>query len=494
MKLKNIAFFAIACSAILSSCESFTDVDQKGMNLLSKTSDLELLLNANYYGDWKDLTIICGDALPMDYIPTSIEEPNKSFTQILLAWDENEHATRLPALATDDEFYTDCFSYIGTVANPVLMRVDEAIGPEDHKNKLRAEALTIRAYYEWLVAQKYAAAYDPATAETERCIPYLFETHDIQIPSEQLTQKQVYTNILADLDRAIGLDCLPVAALNRERVCKSFVYAVKAHVLMSMGDQTEAEKAARKALEFGSTVTDYKNLIVSKVNRGGTPIEVLVLGPKFQMEEDYFTNNTQCNGMLITPYNDSMFEPGHYRKDNLSTGYLSSKGSYDPDDPEKDLEAIKNDYIRYYGVPYNSVSDLDSQHNTCGIKTSHMYMILAECAIDRGAIDEAMGYLDKVRVCRINPDVYQPLEGRVTTKEEAIKYLKKSCHGEYVYTMWNFFTRKRWTRKADYKETLTRELLGKTYTITPESPLWIFPFPRNVMEMNPNIQHNYPTR
>ena len=66
MKLKNIAFFAIACSAILSSCESFTDVDQKGMNLLSKTSDLELLLNANYYGDWKDLTIICGDALPMD--------------------------------------------------------------------------------------------------------------------------------------------------------------------------------------------------------------------------------------------------------------------------------------------------------------------------------------------------------------------------------------------------------------------------------------------
>ena len=492
MKLKNITF-TLACLTALSSCESFTDVDQKGMNLLSKTSDLELLLNAQYYGDWDDLSIICGDVIPDEYLPQALEEPNKSYNQILLAWDETEHATRLPALS-DESFYSDCFSYIGRVANPVLMRVDDASGPEEHKNRLRAEALTIRAYYEYLAAQKYAAAYNPATAESEKCIPYLFETQDIQIPTRQSSQKQVYTYILADLDRAIALDCLPVVALNRERVCKAFVYAVKARVLMSMGEQDEAEKAAKKALEYGDVVTDYKDMIVHKNSFGGAPIDVLVLGPKFQMEEDYFTNNTQCHSMIITPYSESMFEPGHYRHDNFCTDWLRSKGSHYPDDPEKDLEAFKANSINSYGVPWPTVSDLDSQHNTCGIKSSHMYMILAECAIDKGNIDEAMRYLDKVRVCRINPDIYQPLEGRVTTKEEAISYLKKSCHGEYAYTMWNFITRKRWNQKVGYKETLTRELFGKTYTMTPESPMWIFPFPRKIMEMNPNISHNYPVK
>ena len=102
--------------------------------------------------------------------------------------------------------------------------------------------------------------------------------------------------------------------------------------------------------------------------------------------------------------------------------------------------------------------------------------------------------LDKIRINRINNDVYRPLENNVTTKDEAIKYLKMTCHGEYVYTMWNFFTRKRWTLLDDYKETFTRELCGETLTLTPETDLWVFPIPRNIIQQNPNLHHNYPTR
>ena len=60
--------------------------------------------------------------------------------------------------------------------------------------------------------------------------------------------------------------------------------------------------------------------------------------------------------------------------------------------------------------------------------------------------------------------------------------------------MWNFFNRKRWTLLDDYKETLTRELCGRTFTLKPESDMWVFPIPRAVILQNPNLHHNYPTR
>ena len=122
-----------------------------------------------------------------------------------------------------------------------------------------------------------------------------------------------------------------------------------------------------------------------------------------------------------------------------------------------------------------------------------MYLILAECAIEKGNINEAMGYLDIIRKNRISQDYYHDLKDTVTSKDDAVKHLKKACHGEYVYTVWNFFCRKRWTVLSDYKETFTRELCGKTYTLTPESDLWVFPFPITVMAQNHNLKHNYPT-
>ena len=498
IRIQYIAAPAIALAAAISSCESFTDIDQKGMNLLTKTSDLELLLNRDAYGWYADMGMVCGDLITGDgYLPTELDKTTKTFNMILTTWDEEAHATIFPALTSDDGDYESYYSKIGKVANPILKKVDEAEGPEDHKNRLRAEAYTIRAYYHFLVAQKYARPYNPATAETESCIPYLLETHNIQEPTVQETQKVVYTNILADLDRAIQLDCLPEEAINRERFCAAMPYAVKAHVLMAMQDYDGAVEAAKDALSHGDVINDYGTMLRDDVSYGGLPIKQLIIGPQLTLEEDYFTSCNQNLGFLnglTTPYCKSMFEPGSYKLENYPMQSLVYKGMYDPEDPEKDRIGFENEMIGYYGVPFDSAYDMEGQNNMLGIKTTHMYLILAECALHDNDITGAMRELDKIRVKRINPDVYQPLENRVTQKDEAIRYIKMTCHGEHVYSMWNFFNRKRWTLLDDYKETLTRELCGRTFTLKPESDMWVFPIPRAVILQNPNLHHNYPTR
>lgn len=482
-------------TAVLYGCESFTEVDQKGMNLLSKTSDLDLVLNAQYYVDWGDLGIVCNDMVSSDgYLPSLLSEPNKQYNQILEAWDEKAHATQLPGLTSSDGFYENCYSYIGSVANPVLLRVDDAVGSEAEKTRLKSEALTVRAYFHFLAAQKYARPYNPETADDEKCIAYVTEEWDIKEPPVQLTQKEVYSSILADLDKAIELKGLPEVAVTRMRMCAAMPHAVKAHVLMAMRDIDAAATEANLALQHGNIINDYYNYLVDDESRYGMPVKLLQIGPKFTLEEDYFTDNQQCMFYLITPYCESQFEKGHYRYDYFPTYSRMYAGAFDPTDPDKDREGFIADAMDYYGVPFDELDDMDGQNNKVGIKTTHMYLILAEAAIEKGNYEQAAAYLDNIRIKRIHPDYYVPLSGRLNNRTEAIQWLKKTAHGEYAYSMWNFFTRKRWTLLDDYKETFTREIGGVTYTLTSDSPLWIFPIPKSVMDVNPNYEQNYPTK
>jgi hypothetical protein len=98
-----------------------------------------------------------------------------------------------------------------------------------------------------------------------------------------------------------------------------------------------------------------------------------------------------------------------------------------------------------------------------------------------------MDALDAIRVKRIDPAVYTPLKGRVNTKADAIFRLKQTSHGENIYSIYNFINRKRWNQLDDYKQKQVKTMAGKVYELEPNSPLWIFPFPQNAINNNPNL-------
>lgn len=498
MKLRTQLYGIIAMTVAalgFQSCESFTDIDQKGVNQLKKVSDLELLLNFQYDFKYTDCGVISGDVIEgseAPYFPQLFENAIKNYNTILAMWDEGEHSSRLPMLTSDDGFYESCYNIIGRVANPVLAGLDNASGSEEDKKRLRAEALTLRAYCHFLAAQKYARAYNPVTAETEPCMPYLTDDWDIQVPTSQLTQKEYYEKIIADLDRAIELNSLQEVAKNRMRICAAVPYALKAHVLLTIRDIDGARDAAQNALRHGSEINNYATLINDETSRGGVGIKVLKYGNGLNLTEDYLSDGNQNEHQFITPYCESMFEPGSYRMLYSETYFKVNLGKNDPADLDNDLILQKKDHLQQYGVDYDIFFDSDPK-NAAGVKTTHMYLILAECAIEKGNFDEAMGYLDTVRKNRIEPGYYRDLKGTVSSKADAIKCLKKTCHGEYALTIWNFFCRKRWNQLGDYKETLTRQMCGKTFTLTPESDMWVFPLPLTVMAQNPNLKHNYTT-
>lgn len=475
MNIKYIAAGLLAGTMMMTSCADFTEIDPKGKNLLSTTADLELLLNAKYSISPTEMQEVCGDVIySVEPIATKLTPTVKTKFSILVGWDEEGHDNELPQLTSSDSYYANCYEYIGRIANPILSKIDDAEGPEAERLAIKAEAYVIRAYFHYLVIQKFAPAYDKATAANTIGLSYVKEDQDIKQPTIPVSLEEYYANIIADIDAALSLNALPEMPLNRMRFGLACAYAVKAHALMAMQEPARAAIEAQNALDINSTVANYNNMLVDTPDMMGISTFKTILRKKLECVEDYFSTD-DIN--FFTPYPTwDMMENGHAVRDYFNT----MNKAYAPLGMDPSLLML--------GVPgYTMTYDLTSSWPIIGLSTPQMYLILAENAIGNSRYDDAMGYLDAIRSNRINPDVYTPLQGTVSDKATAIQWLKTTAHGEGLFSVWNFINRKRWSRLDDYKETLTRTVCDIEMSLTPDSKMWVFPIPQNVINNNPNF-------
>lgn len=475
---KALAFTAVTLMA--SSCADFTDIEPKGQNILATTQELEMILNAEYDCWVTDTRVLCGDCIynHSENVIDLLNRSEKTRMSILLSWDEKGHDSQMGDLVAEDEIYTRCFNRISRVANPVLSRVDDVTGSQEQKDLIKCEALLNRAIFHYIAVMKFAKAYDKSYADTTPAIPYVLDTDDILEPQPKRTLQYVYDHILADIDMALTINGLPDRAINHLRLSKACAYAAKAMVLMSMQDSEGAAAAARQALSINDVITDYNTMTtITSTLMFKIPTEILYR-PILDCEEDYFSLSSLEMGNGIPHEAWNYLEEGHAIREKFATDY--------------DLfDKLMQPIATALGMDVIGTWDSASSWNTIGFKTTYMYLILAENEINNGNIDSAMEHIDRIRVKRLRPDCYSPLKGTVTDKATAIKHLKQTAHGECIFTYYNFVNRKRWNLLDDYKETLSRTIGDKTYTLSPESTLWIFPFPQNVTGYNSHITQNY---
>ncbi len=480
MRMRNIiGCFLLGTVLLTTSCEDFTELQPKGKNLLATTDELEMLLNIEHYFVPRDWTNICGDMIyGTSNVPTMISQPTKTRNVIMWTWDE-ANQNKMAELTSSDVDYTNFYGIIGRISNPILSRVDDIEGDEAVKAKLKCEALVLRAYYHYLLVNKYAKAYNPASAESDLGIPYMTEKQDILQQPTKVTVQEVYDHILNDLDMAIELDALPVVATNRMRMSKPCAYAAKALALISMQQFDAAGEAAKQALALNSEVDNYNEMLTTLTGRMLGKEWPVILRPTLECKEDLFYTHylEYMGGICAESWN--AFEEGHACKEKMST------------------DLFTYDYVTglgklITGLPtYTYTFDMTSGWNGFGMKTTQMYLIVAESEIHKQNYDAAMQALDAIRVNRIDPAVYMPLAGMVTTKDDAISHLKQTSHGENIYSCHNFINRKRWNQVEGYKQTISREIGGQVYQLSPDSPMWIFPFPMDVVSLNPNLTQNY---
>lgn len=487
---KALAFLPLYLFALLpfTSCSDFTDIQPKGKNLLTSTNDLDLLFNNEMELSTFDLLNSGGDVLyAYSSVASAIAQPNKTRTALLYSLsDTPDDITRLEILTSSDSWYTSLYGYIGRICNPVLQQVDAATGDETKKNALKAEALTLRAYYHYLLLQKFAKAYNPATAATDPAIAYMTEDVDIATPQPKKTVQEAYDLCLQDIDAAIALNAMPQTQTTAYRPNRAAMYATKALICLNMQKYSDAEAAAKEALSLNSSLYDYYANAETAMSYGGSPYLSSVVTAE-KNPENYFCLPDMVFYCWANPVMAAKFEPGYATYDLFPT--MSKM--------YKDIGKIMPDYAIYenYGAligldGWEGGSDTEHYTNNSGLDTPMMYLILTEAELKNGNTEAALGYLDQLRAKRLAPETYKPLKGTGLSKADAIAAFKADYTAENVWGPWVFIGRKRWNVSADWQETYSRVINGTTYSLSPKSNLWVFPFPSAVRENNPNMTSN----
>lgn len=454
--------FQFMLVTVFTSCEDKLDIIPKGKVTLATVDELELLLNQEYLlGDFPsdNIGILAGESVgTFDQISAVLSQKN-TVKYALMAFDESvDRAT----LTTVDERYNNIYKYINYM-NTVIAKMDKATGDESKKSALVAEARVMRAWLHFLAAVIHAPQYDASIAENAGGIAYVTNI-DVTEQKGKLSLASTFQHILDDCsDQVIQL--LPQDHGDQfMRGDRAWGNAVRAMVLFQMKRYTEALPYAMEAIRLRPHIFDR-----SVIKQTGEWIQ----GAESTNNFLYIGGAARVSPTMtmLTIEAGNLFEAGDYVINYESVGWSLDYGKM-----YSGLEGVR--MFMGWGTCCN----------VYGLTSEQLHLVAAECLIRTQKIKEGLDLVNTVRHFRV--ENCQPLEA--ASEHEAMALLQRVKFVEQFDTPFNFFDRKRWNTEPDYRADVTHRLgsMG-TFTLKPESPLWIMPFPVNAVRYNPTLTQNY---
>ncbi|MDO5446526.1 MAG: RagB/SusD family nutrient uptake outer membrane protein [Prevotellaceae bacterium] len=202
-------------------------------------------------------------------------------------------------------------------ANTALEAIDE-IGAENLKAQ-RAEALLCRAYSMMKLAEVFCMAYDPTKADTLLGLYYPKSViEDITLVPERGTLAELYANIDADIEEAVGGD-VPMLNENHMSVPKyhfnlKAAYAFAARFNLYYQKWQKAADYATKALG-ASPETSLRDLSGYKLEAAGAE-------DIFNM---YIRSSNNCNFMIMNAYSLAGRSGGSYNRFNHNSWIVNNE-------------------------------------------------------------------------------------------------------------------------------------------------------------------------
>lgn len=460
----------LAAALCCTACDDKLDIVPLGETTLDTVDDLETLLNQvpQLYMEDNEFEILCNNMYcKWEGLPEYLSNPN-SIIYALVTYDETVDRANL---VTSSSMYENLYQSINYM-NVVISKAPDAEGDDAKRRQIIAEAHVLRAWYHFLLVNMYAKQYDESTAGQLGGIPYVDNT-DV---SEQKTKRavaEVYECILADCSEEVLADLVQSHVDDPCRFGLDFGYGVRAKVLFQMKRYDEALQYATRALQVNNTIEDRSTVMTTStwtLNETAQNNYYIIWSDNSNLGDFY--------GITVTPEVAALISPDDYVNKYY---YVSGTPAWQ--------------------IPYPTLPDgclqcqvSDIKYNLFGIRSETMYYLAAECQIRSGNIAVGLQQVDRVQAQRI--ENYRALapQASTLTEREAMKLLQDAKRVEFLGCFDNFCDRKRWNSEADYAEIITRDLgpdYGGTYSLRPDSPLWVFPFPQNAVLHNSSLTQNY---
>ncbi|MEH0153339.1 RagB/SusD family nutrient uptake outer membrane protein [Limibacter armeniacum] len=446
----------LGLSLWLSACDDYLDIEPKGKTTLETADDYGYLL-AN--SSSTDLAYNIGNLgyLTSEQWPRTVSMVTDLTYPLIQANFLCDETIDRAYFQESDALYTSCYKRIA-LYNVILDNVSESDGTDAKKKAVIAEAKILRAFEHFVLVNNYAKHYDASTASSDLGI-IIRDEFNLETTPPQRTVQEVYDFILKDIEEA--LPELTDEPMTTFRGSIAMGYALKAKVMLFMKRWDEALAAAEESLVHNDYLFDMVNYYLNKV-----PAKVDV-----DMEENLLF---RYGGTSFGPYL-SIISPEVIERFGEGDTRLLAFFRTSPAIPEG-LYA----YFTFYS---------QFQFNVAGMRTPEVYLMKAECLARKGQVAEAMDIVNEIRMKRIVPESY--VAKTATSVQEAMQIIIDERASELLFTFNRFWDLRRLNTESEYAQTLVREYEGATYTLKPNSPLYIQPFAQSAVDRHPDLKQNY---
>lgn len=477
------ALYALALGALLGGCSDFLEGKSKDQIIVTTAKDYGELLYGSGYPQTTPALLTENMTDDVDWM---VEKPQNEKQNIAAnegfmaaySWQPYlyEYGTKVEFTSTE---YYQVYDRIKG-CNAVLDGIDEAIGTQYERDRVKAEALAVRAYHYLMLVNLYG---EPYTVNPQAPGVPLKLTADIEeegIPRN--TVEEVYGQIIADLEEAIGL-LKPYEVTEQDyHINLPAMYTLLSRVCLYMGRWEETVEEATEALKINNRLYD-----------------LTVIDP----DMENFMPNSYNSPEVYWCFGSTMFE----QTKQVSQSFIDA---FDENDVRYDLE--NGLYVRGvqvadpnggWGAPmiYNGSFSLPKCNNavlnadgsssgqtlpSLSIRASEAYLNRAEAyAMMPNHKSDALNDLNKV--CKNRIIGYQELtENDVPDVLEAVRAERRR---EFCFEGFRWFDLRRYGMPRIIH---SYQINGPTlyYILQEKDPMYTLPIPSTVIELNPELEQN----
>jgi len=285
-------------------------------------------------------------------------------------------------------------------ANTVLVGIDDLEGEIGRKNRLKAQALGLRALAHFDLLRAFGEDYDRNS--TARGIPIKLNL-DIENPSRS-SVSAVYDQIYADISEALTLFAVADAPVTERTFFSALAtHALMARVALYAGDDAQAITSATIVIDDASTGlisgSDFEQSWISDRTNTGTAAAQEVI---WEVAYTFGQDSRVGSSLYFVPNNRVAFRP--------SSLWLNLFGTVTTDDVRY-TGYIREDARRGNVLIPSKYEANDGFNNFKVFRLGEMYLIRAEARANSGDDTNAMADLNTLRTSRITGYTDENLTG-----------------------------------------------------------------------------------
>ena len=472
---KIYTFLLGGCMLALQSCGDFLEEVSQDEFEPKTTEAFRELLNGegyNFSSSVNPLTYMMDD--DVESVSTSSWDDIQRIQQELYTWQpdfysfQDEEGTYT---SSNKDVYKNLYELI-MACNIVNEYIDGSQGTDSDKAIVRAEALSLRAFYYLQLVNLYAYPYndkdhDPSTALG---VPLVLASEVFDEGEPRSTVKKVYDQIATDIEQACDLFGQDKTNRGVFRISYTAAHLLASRIYLYMENWDKVIEHATYALETAPELADLNNYTIDNTYNPTNGVisrnfpETIFLGGYRAISGSY--------GLMGTPFNVSSDLFNSYADNDLRIGtYLMEASSY---------------------LPYNYMLLKSSSEQEYAWRTSELYLNRAEAYIelymdgDQAAGQKAVDDLNTLLSKRYRD--YEPLT--LKPADELLELYREERRKELCFEGFRWFDLRRYGMPQLEHILIDQNGNSTRYILKEKDPSYVLPLPDNAMEHNSNLIQN----